>query len=195
MLAGRAGAHRVLMDTTVGTARRGGRVREWFARYAPAEAGAVLGALLATVVAEPFGVAAATAYAGAAGDGIGFYGVLLVRDLRRQPKGSRGRLGRTLRGLVVEFGPAELLDSFVVRPLAMYLAARWIGHAAAGAVAGKVVADAVFYGVAIVGYEMRKHLAGRRHVQARGTARVVSVSWPGPTVVAPTEVLNVSSSR
>jgi hypothetical protein len=195
MLVAGPASHRVLMDTTVSTARRGGRVREWFARYAPAEAAAILGALFATVVADRFGVAAATAYAGAVGDGVGFYAVLLVRDLRRRPKGSRGRLARTLRGLVVEFGPAELLDSFVVRPLAMYLAARWLGHAAAGVVVGKVVADAVFYAVAIVGYEMRRHVAGRRHVQARGTARVASVSWPGPTVVAPTEVLNVSRVR
>jgi hypothetical protein len=142
-------------------------------------------------VAEPFGVAAATAYAGAVGDGVGFYGVLLVRDLRRQPKGSRGRVARTLRGLVLEFGPAELLDSFVVRPLAMYLAAKWLGHATAGALAGKVVADAVFYAVAIAGYELRKHFAGRRHVQARGTARVASIAWPGPTIIPPTEVLNV----
>jgi hypothetical protein len=183
------------MDTTVSTARRGGRVREWFARYAPAEAGAIVGAVLATVAAEPFGVAAATAYAGAIGDGVGFYGVLLVRDLRRQPKGSRGRLARTLRGLVVEFGPAELLDSFVVRPLAMYLAAGLLGHATAGAVAGKIAADAVFYAVAIMGYELRKHFAGRRHVQARGTARVVSLSWPGPTLVPPTEVLNLPSAH
>jgi hypothetical protein len=180
------------METTASTDRRGGRVREWFARYAPAEAGAVLGAVLATVVAEPFGAAVATAYAGSVGDGVGFYGVMLVRDLRRQPKGAPGRLARTLRGLVVEFGPAELLDSFVVRPLAMYLAATWLGHAAAGAVAGKVAADAVFYAVAIMGYELRKHLAGRNHhVQARGTARVASVSWPGPTVTPPTEVLTV----
>jgi hypothetical protein len=194
MLAGRSRAHPVLMDTTVSTAARGGRVREWFARYAPAEAGAIAGALLATVVAEPFGVAVATAYAGAVGDGVGFYGVLFVRDLRRQPRRSRGRLARTVRALVVEFGPAELLDSFVVRPLAMYLAAKWLGHATAGVLAGKVAADAVFYAVAIIGYELRKHFAGtagRHHVQARGTARVASVSWPGPTIVPPTEVLTV----
>jgi hypothetical protein len=175
MLAGRSRAHPVLMDTTVSTAARGGRVREWFARYAPAEAGA-------------------TAYAGAVGDGVGFYGVLFVRDLRRQPRRSRGRLARTVRALVVEFGPAELLDSFVVRPLAMYLAAKWLGHATAGVLAGKVAADAVFYAVAIIGYELRKHFAGtagRHHVQARGTARVASVSWPGPTIVPPTEVLTV----
>ena len=148
--------------------------REWLARYAPAEAGAVLGALAAVALVSPYGVAAATAYAGTIGDGFGFYAVLFVRDLRRQPRGGRGRVMSTVRGLVMEFGPAEVLDSVLVRPLAMYLAARGLGNAAAGVVVGKIAADGVFYALAITAYELRTHRAGRRHVQARGTARVHS---------------------
>jgi hypothetical protein len=178
------------MGTNLDTARPRGKVREWFARYAPAEVGAVLGALLAAALAQPFGVAAVTAYAGAIGDGVGFYSVLFVRDLRRRPAGTRGRRAATVRGLVMEFGPAELLDSFVIRPLAMYLAARSLGNATAGVIAGKIAADAVFYAVAIAAYELRKHVAGRRRVRARGTARVrpQPVPWPGPTA-RPGEVL------
>src|SRR5688572_1591710 len=103
------------MDNDGRTGQRRGKAREWLARYAPAEAGAILGALLAAAVVGPFGVAAATAYAGAIGDGIGFYGVLFVRDLRRQPP-RRGRVVSTVRGLAMEFGPAELLDTLLVRP-------------------------------------------------------------------------------
>jgi hypothetical protein len=110
----------------------------------------------------PFGAAVATAYAGTIGDGVGFYAVLFVRDLRRQPPGRRGRLASTLRGLVLEFGPAELLDSVMVRPLAMYLAARWLGNATAGVIAGKFAADAVFYALAIMAYEARKSVAPGR---------------------------------
>jgi hypothetical protein len=188
------------METTVRTGSRYGKAREWLARYAPAEAAAIVGALVAAAVVGPFGVAAATAYAGAIGDGVGFYSVLFVRDLRRQPPG-RGRFVSTVRGLVMEFGPAELLDSFLVRPLAMYLAARWLGSAAVGVIVGKVAADAVFYTLAIMAYELRKHVAGRRHVQARGSARAHSrptaaTGWPGPTArpdEATTEAIDLSS--
>jgi hypothetical protein len=159
------------MDTYGRAGRRPGKVREWLARYAPAEAAAILGALLAAALVGPFGVAAATAYAGAIGDGVGFYGVLFVRDLRRQPR-RRGRIASTLRGLAMEFGPAELLDTLLVRPLAMYLAAQWLGNAALGVATGKIAADVVFYACAIMAYELRKHLAGRRRVPARGVARV-----------------------
>jgi hypothetical protein len=194
-----ARAHGVVMDTTVRAGSRSGRAREWLARYAPAEAGAIAGALAAAAVVGPFGLAAATAYAGAIGDGVGFYSVLLVRDLRRQRPGP-GRLGSTVRGLVMEFGPAEVLDSVLVRPLAMYLAARWLGSAAAGVIVGKLAADAVFYALAIMAYELRKHLAARRHVQARGSARAHSrpavFAWPGPTArpeEATTEAIDLSS--
>ena len=150
------------MDTDPRTGHRLGKAREWLARYAPAEVGATLGALVAAALVGPFGLAAATAYAGTIGDGVGFYGVLLVRDLRRRPPGQRRRLASTLRGLLLEFGPAELLDTIVVRPLAMYLAARWLGNASAGVVAGKIVADIVFYALAILAYEARRHAVGGR---------------------------------
>jgi hypothetical protein len=160
-------AHRVFVgiDTRAGNVRR--KVREWLVRYAPAEIGATLGALFASAVAAPFAVAAVTAYAGAIGDGVGFYAVLLVRDIHRQPPGSsRGRLASTVRGLLMEFGPAELLDTVVVRPLAMFLFTRWLGDAAAGAVGGKIAADVVFYAIAVTAYELRKHLVGR-HIRRR----------------------------
>jgi len=150
------------MAADVRTSHRLDKAREWFARYAPAEVGAILGALLAAAVVGPFGVVAATAYAGTIGDGVGFYSVLFVRDLRRRPAGRRGRLAATVRGLVLEFGPAEVLDSLLVRPLAMYLATRWLGDATAGVVAGKIVADAVFYALAILVYEARKDMVDGR---------------------------------
>ena len=115
-----------------------------------------MGALLASAVAAPFAISAASAYAGAIGDGIGFYAVLLVRDLRRQP------LASTVRGLVSEFGPAELLDTVAVRPLATYLCRPWLGDATAGVICSKIAADAVFYALGITAYEVRKHISVRR---------------------------------
>ena len=67
-----------------------------------------------------------------------------------------------LTGLLVEFGPAEIADTFAVRPLAMYLGPLLIGHLAAGILAGKIAADIVFYALAIVGYELFKAATARR---------------------------------
>ena len=133
-------------------------VREWLWRYAPAEVAATAGALAAATATNAFGVAAATAYASAIGETLAFYVVILFRDFRR----SLGPHRQTLTSLIVEFGPAEIADTFAVRPLAMYLGPLLIGHLAAGVLAGKIAADVVFYVLAIVGYELRKATTARR---------------------------------
>ncbi|GIF47731.1 hypothetical protein DFJ67_6621 [Asanoa ferruginea] len=125
-----------------------GRIREWLARYAPAEAAGITGALLAAAAVDS---PEAAAVAGTIGETIGFYTMIFVRDLR-----AGNRPGRVVRDMVVEFGPAEVLDTLLVRPGAMYLATRALGTATSGVVAGKLAADAVFYTIAIIGYELRR---------------------------------------
>ena len=49
------------------------------------------------------------------GETLALYMVILFRDLRRTLSPRR----HTLTALLVEFGPAEVLDTFAVRPLAM----------------------------------------------------------------------------
>jgi hypothetical protein len=141
-------------------------VREWLWRYGPAEVSGTVGAVLAATVAAAVAGAATTAYAGAIGEAVAFYAVIVVRDLRTRT-GSRRR---TLAGLAVEFGPAEVADTLVVRPLAMYLGPLLVGHLAAGVLAGKLAADVVFYALAIVGYELRRTAAARRAARAAATA-------------------------
>jgi hypothetical protein len=141
--------------------RRGGRAGEWLARYAPAEAAASLGALLAATATSTVGGAAAAASAGTIGDAVAFYAVLFVRDLRRQPirrPGGRAA-GRTLRDLLMEFGLAEVAGTFAVRPFAMYAATVLTDSVVVGVIVGTIVADIVFYTLAIIGYEARKAVA------------------------------------
>ncbi|HEU5486150.1 MAG TPA: type III PLP-dependent enzyme, partial [Microlunatus sp.] len=96
------------------------------------------------------------AYASALGEGIGFYaGYLVTRYLREDIAGPRRRRWAViLAAAVVEFGPAEILDTVLVRPAAMFIGAWTTGNVVAGVLIGKVVADLVFYGLAITSYEM-----------------------------------------
>jgi hypothetical protein len=160
------------MDTDLPVVRpRLRRAREWLARYGPAEVAAILGAVLAAGAADRFGLPAATAFAGAIGETVAFYAVIVARDLRARPPGV-GRRGTALilRGLVVEFGPAELLDTFALRPLAMYLGPLALGNMTGGVIAGKIAADVAFYTLAVIGYEVRKSLPAAPPVPATMTA-------------------------
>ena len=128
------------------------RAREWLRRYLPAEIAATLGALLGAWLGRLlFGHAGATALSAAIGESVLFYVYLFTRDLRRER-----RVMLTVRNLMLEFGPAELLDGFMLRPLAMYLGPQLVNHLAVGVILGKVTADVTFYALAIVGYELRR---------------------------------------
>src|SRR3954452_5473410 len=84
------------------------RAARWLRRYGPAEIAAVLGAVAgAGLAAWWWRDGAATAFGGSIGEALAFYGFLLARDLRAN------RLGvpATVRGLVLEFGPAEFVDT------------------------------------------------------------------------------------
>jgi hypothetical protein len=152
---------------------RGGRAREWLARYVPPEVAELLGAVLAASAVQVFGLAALTAYAGSAGETVAFYAVLLVRDLRRRRRlGHGGRSSmRPVRDLLLEFGPAELMDNLAVRPVAMYVGPILIGDLTAGVIAGKIAADVVFYSLAILGYELGKALTSKETAPDDQSAR------------------------
>ena len=126
------------------------RAREWLRRYGPAELVALAGALAGYLLVELLtGNRAAAAFAAAAGDNVGYYGLLAAREIAR-----RRSVRRALGALALEFGPAELLDSTVIRPACTALATGTLGPA--GVVAGKLLADLVFYAPVIATYELSK---------------------------------------
>ena len=142
------------------------KLREWFGRYLPAEIlGTVTALAAAWMVHAVSGSLITAAIAGTIGESLGFYGCLAVREVRYYDALHRdhGRLRRqwltgtrTLRDLLIEFGPAELVDSFLTRPLFMYLMASLLQNFTAGIVAGKLAADVIFYGIAISAYELKR---------------------------------------
>jgi hypothetical protein len=145
------------------------RAGDWLRRYGIAEVAGICTALVAAWLADAIGAPpVVVAYAATAGENVGFYGTIVGRQVasdRRLASAAgeryRGkRIWRTTRELLLEFGPAELVDSFVVRPLTMGLGIRFLGRDA-GVIAGKLIADVTFYVPVILTYEMRRQAERR----------------------------------
>ena len=145
------------------TQRPAARWRFWVRRYGPAEVACLVtmlaaGALAARLTTSP-PLLAASAIAGAT---VGFYGVLVVvvgREQRRvvtrdQPRYAVRLAARTVLLLAAEFGAAELLDTFLWRPVLMMSAVVLLGEPLWGLLAGKTAADILFYVVSAVGYRV-----------------------------------------
>ncbi|HEX8329299.1 MAG TPA: hypothetical protein VF629_17320 [Hymenobacter sp.] len=141
------------------------RVREWLRRYLPAELLSVVATLAAAgLVMHATRSGLRAALAGTWAGNAAYFGLLLAQDVRlaRQLRHRQGQaytwrtFGQNLRALAVEFGPAEVLDSFLIRPALMYLLPRWLGHFAAGIFLAKLLADVTFYIPAILSYELSK---------------------------------------
>ncbi|HTE58251.1 MAG TPA: hypothetical protein VK694_05910 [Verrucomicrobiae bacterium] len=149
------------------------KVREWLARYLPAEITGTITALGGFWIAyQTTGSLAVAAVCGTIGENVGYYGVISLREVLRywQSHHHHARLKRlwltgvhTIRDMLVEFGTAEILDSFVVRPGLFYLLpTTFSNHKAVALIAAKLVADLVFYTFAIIGYEVRKKFLPRK---------------------------------
>lgn len=148
---------------------RGSRWLEWIRRYGLAEVAgtaAAIGGYYAGFTLTGNRVAAA--YAGALSEAVGFYGILVLRDLVRDAYAAGARrahygpreMASTCRNLFVEFGPIELLDGLLIRPLCMGLGTRYLGPRL-GVIAGKLVADLAFYTPPILTVELRRRRALR----------------------------------
>lgn len=122
----------------------------WARRYLPAE---IVGT--ATLFLASWGAMAldagplVIAYAATFGESLGFYAVLgtgIHRELRRTMRGrsAAARLWRTVMLLVAECGPAELLDSLLVRPLLLMLS-MYVLPGGWDLLVGKIAADLFFY--------------------------------------------------
>jgi hypothetical protein len=142
------------------------KLLEWARRYLPAEALGTSTALAAAWVEYALsGSLVSAAIAGTIGEALGYYGYIVIREVLRHGGGRRlrgaprrrWRLGiKTVRDLLIEFGPAELIDSFLARPFFMYLMPSLLHDFTAGILVGKLAADAIFYSLAIGAYELRK---------------------------------------
>jgi hypothetical protein len=139
-------------------------VGEWVRRYGPAELLALIGALAGWLIADlATENSLVGAYAATIGENVGYYGLLATREVRaRRCDGAISPLvaGAAACGaLAIEFGPAEALDSLVVRPACVGVGVTALGPVA-GVLAGKLVADLAFYVPVIASYELRRAAGG-----------------------------------
>ncbi|WP_109211410.1 MULTISPECIES: hypothetical protein [Microbacterium] len=137
-------------DEAPATRRRG--VVFWIIRYLPAEVAGTAAMLIAGLLAALWTDAPPLiALAALVGEIVGFYAVLAVTVYLEQSRVTRSRrraAARTLGLLVAEFGAAELLDTFLIRPATLMLGVWLIPDALLGMLVGKIAADIVFYAIA-----------------------------------------------
>ena len=160
------------------------QLRAWARRYGASEIAGALAAYMGyfTVLGMTQSPVA-SAYGGSIGESLGFFGVLIVREIAADQAKAKRRLtgygprqlSATINGLFVEFGPAELLDVALIGPLAMGIASYYLGPGI-GILLGKVASDIVFYGFAIFLSEIRKKGA-RAQIRSRLSSRLGN---PGP---------------
>lgn len=149
------------------------KLREWLIHYLPAEITGTITAFAAFFITKNItGSLAAAAIVGSVGETLGYYAAALGSEVFRQwrfhhihARFKRIWLTsvRSLSNLLVEFGPAEIIDSIIVRPGLFYLFPLWLGgHLWLALLAAKLLSDLAFYTFAIAGYEIRKKLLPER---------------------------------
>ena len=151
-------------------------MREWVRRYLPCEIAGTVGELGGAAVAYlATGSLAAAAITATIGASAGYYAAAYVsalrwsyrdHDHRRWPSRVLVSSLLALRSVAVEFGPAELIDSVVVRPVAFYVGPLILDNTIAGWIFGKLVSDLAFYVFAISSYERFKDLLVRAQPRA-----------------------------
>ena len=137
--------------------------KEWFDRYKYAEIAATSAALASSQFSRIFD-GLTTAYLITFAEYFAFYGVIILMSYHKLVAANRSLDKRTswaeilllVRNLLLEFGYPSLLDFIFIRPFFLYWMPILIGNNFTGIIIGKIAADAVFYGLAIVNYELIK---------------------------------------
>lgn len=136
------------------------KLGDWLRRYVPAEVGGIVGSIVVGLLLYSLtGSESLTAVGGTVGESVGYYAVIFLIEAIKIGKKRMLRtrsLGIIARNIVVEFGLAEALDAFVIRPFLIYAALQITNNIPVGLVVGKIGADIVFYGLTILMYEYRK---------------------------------------
>jgi hypothetical protein len=141
------------------------KIKEWLKRYLPAELLSTAATIIAGIVAYNMAhsrvlMALAATWAG----NIFYFGSIFLYDVvvtAKQLKQADRKYDhisffKNIRAFIVEFGIAEVLDSFIIRPLLMYYMPIVTGSMLTGLILAKFIADITFYIPTILSYEFAK---------------------------------------
>jgi len=141
------------------------KILEWIKRYLLSDIiSTVLSLGTAWLIMEQSDDRVLAAFIGSAVASLSFYLLIAFSDVRKSLKMHKEanesyKIKSFLidfRNLIIEFGPAEILDVIAVRPFFMYLIPTLIGNFILGTFIGKMIADVIFFAIAIIMYELRK---------------------------------------
>lgn len=141
------------------------KFKEWLKRYLPAEIVGTLTAVGAASITHVFSDNHLfIAYVGSLGEAVGFYSTVFIQHLlivnnKRKVKNelfSLTDLLKIIRTIVLEFGPAGIIDGLVLRPFFMYLFPLLLKNFTLGILLGKIAGDFTFYILVILSYEIRE---------------------------------------
>ena len=141
------------------------KIKEWLQRYLPSEIVGTVTAIAAASIARHFSSNMITiAYVGSLGESIGFFATVFIQQLlvvARKNKEKRKSFSfldftKIMGSMALEYGPAGLLDSFILRPFFMYVFPSLLHNFTLGILIGKIVGDFTFYLMVIVSYELKK---------------------------------------
>ncbi|MHB8261093.1 MAG: hypothetical protein ACYDCN_09145 [Bacteroidia bacterium] len=124
------------------------KIKEWLKRYLPAEIIGTVTAVVAASVTHLFSESLIfIAYAGSLGEGIGFYSTVFIQHIilvakkhRKENKTvSFSDFNKIIGNIILEFGPAGLIDGLLLRPFFLYLFPILMQNFTIGILVGKIV--------------------------------------------------------
>jgi hypothetical protein len=139
--------------------------KEWLKRYLPAEIVGTITAIAAASVTRIFySNLIFIAYAGSIGEAVGFYSTVLIQRILilhkknkiENKKFSFKNLQEISTTILIEFGPAGIIDDLLLRPFFMYVFPLVLNNFTLGIFLGKIAGDITFYFLVILSYELKK---------------------------------------
>jgi len=143
------------------------KIKEFSKRYLPAEIVGTLTAIGTASIAHIFSDNPVfIAYIATLGEAVGFFSTIFIQHFITYSKKhkikskqfSLSNISIIISHVLLEFGPAEILDSLLLRPFFMYLFPLLVKNFALGILLGKIAGDITFYLLVILSYEMQKWL-------------------------------------
>ena len=148
------------------------KIKEWLKRYLPSEIVGTITAVSAASIAHLFFENLIfVAYIAALAEAIGFYSTVLIQHIIIATKKNRAvnklfsffDFAKIVGTILLEFGPAGIIDGWVLRPFFMYIFPLLLKNFTLGILVGKIVGDITFYFLVILGYEIKKSKKVKPH--------------------------------